>query len=106
MDEIAELRAQFEAFKAEVSARLFDLSGREGKMCAKCGAEFTPTGERPGKQKYCPACSHGSQNKYKERQRAAVRAVSKEGLSLEEAAERYGLKRERLEAILSGEKSI
>lgn len=82
------------------------LSRQGHKACSKCGVLFLPAGERPGKQKYCPACSHGSQSNYKEKQRAAVRAVNKEGLSLEAAAERYGLKRERLEAILSGEKSI
>ena len=82
------------------------LSNGEQRRCDKCGVLFIPAGERPGKQKYCPACSHGSQNKYKERQRAAVRAFRKEGLSLEAAAERYGVKLERLEVVLSGEKSI
>ena len=82
------------------------LSSQGQKRCGKCDTLFLPAGERPGKQKYCPACVHGSQYSYHKRQRAAVRAVNKEGLSLEKAAERYGLKVERLEAILSGEKSI
>lgn len=72
------------------------------KKCALCnglfGIEKTDV-NRPGKQKYCPACS--PQYSYKNRQRQAKLDI-KNGLSIEEASKKHGVSIERIQNILNG----
>lgn len=76
------------------------ISSDGQKKCQKCGGYFLPSGQRPGKQKYCGNCgNHAAQDQYKKRTLAAIKAY-KSGLSLEQSASENKISIKRLEKAL------
>lgn len=79
---------------------LWLISSDGTRICKKCHQTFPPSGKRPGKQLYCGKCGgHPSQDKYKQRELAAIKDY-KSGLTLEESAANHNIKTERLKKIL------